>query len=213
MNRVAKLTALTFASFLTLAPLASAQQSGAAHPGAAQPGSMPMRAGQGMPAGRMPVALALARKVDSLNVIGKDPTTAFTQAQATQLLALLEPLRTAKTLTDARATSVSASIDQILTPAQRPALRLAESQMGGGRPQGGQMQGGQMQGGRPQGQGGQMQGGQPQGGQMRNGQMKGGQPQGQRAQGGQMSMAPGANPFLSQRGSQILGTLLTSLRK
>ena len=209
MNRVAKLTALTFASLLALAPLASAQQSNMA-----QPGNMPSRAGQGMPAGQMPVAFVLARKVDSLNVIGKDPKTAFTKAQATQLLALLEPLRTAKTLTDTRAASVSASIDRILTPAQRPALRLAESQMGGGRPQGGQMQGGQngqMQGGRMQNgqmQGGQMKGNQPQGGQMQGGRMQGGQ-----MQNGQMSMAPDANPFLSQRGGQILGTLLTSLRK
>ena len=170
MNRVTRITALTFASLLTLAPLASAQQSDMA-----QPGSMPARAGQGMPAGKMPVAFALARKVDSLNVIGKDPKTAFTKAQAARLLALLEPLKTAKTLTAARTASVSASIDQILAPAQRLALRLAESQMGG-RPQGAQMQGGQVQG-------------------------------------GQMTMAPDANPFLSQRGGQILSTLLTSLKR
>ncbi|MGY2896071.1 hypothetical protein [Deinococcus sp. UYEF24] len=211
MNRVAKLTALTFASLLALAPLASAQQSNMAQPGTMQPGNMqpgnmPSRAGQGMPAGKMPVAFVLARKVDSLNVIGKSPRTAFTRSQSAQLLALLEPLRTAKTLTSARAASVSASIDRILTPAQRPALRLAESQMGGGRPQGGQMQGGQPQNG-------QMQNGQMRDNQMRNGQMKGGQTQGSGAQGGRMTMAPDANPFLSQRGSQILGTLLTSLRK
>ncbi|WP_407569465.1 hypothetical protein [Deinococcus altitudinis] len=201
MNRVAKLTALTFASLLALAPLASAQQSSGQQSTMTQPDGMPSRAGQGRPTGTMPVAFVLARKVDSLNVIGKSPKTAFTRAQAAQLLALLEPLRTAKTLTSARATSVSASIDQILTPAQRPALRLAESQMGGGRSQGGHMQGGQPQNG------------QMRDNQMRNGQMKGGQAQGAGAQGGRMTMAPDANPFLSQRGSQILGTLLTSLRK
>ena len=193
MNRVAKLTALTFASLLALAPLASAQQSNTAQP-ATMPTNMPARAGQGMPAGKMPVAFVLARKVDSLNVIGKAPKTAFTKAQADQLLALLEPLKTAKTLTAVQAASVSASIDQILTPAQRPALRLAESQMGGGRPQGGQMQGGQ-------------------GGQMQGGQMKGGQPQGGQMKGGPMTMAPDANPFLTPRGTQILDMLLTSLKK
>lgn len=181
MNRVARLTALTFASLLALAPLASAQQSTMTQLGTRQSGNMPSCAGQGMPAGKMSIAFVLVRKVDSLNVISKDPKTAFTGAQATQLLALLEPLKTAKALTGARAASVSASIKKLLTLAQRPALRLAESQMGGGRPQDSQTRGRKTKNGR--------------------------------AQGGRMTTPPDANPFLSQHGSQILGTLLTSLRK
>ncbi|WP_424950399.1 hypothetical protein [Deinococcus sp.] len=188
MNRNSRVVALTLASLLALTPLASAQQSpptragtGNGQPGTMQPGAMPPRAGQGLPAGQMPAAFALVRRLGGLSVIGRNPKTAFSKAQAARLAVLLEPLKTAKTLTAAQASSVSASLDQLLTPAQRSALRLAESQMGGGRGPGGRIRGGQVQG--AQGQPGQVQGAQQ--GDTRSAGTPNGGPQGDRAPTGQ----------------------------
>lgn len=211
MNRNLRLTALTFASILALTPLASAQQAQTSQmqtttqttgtpaltaQNAAQrpmaPGQQPNSARPGRSA-----TFTLVRKVDALNELGKAPRTALSSAQARQLSALLVPLRTAKTLTTAQATALSASIDRLLTPDQRAALAQVGSRMGG---RGQQMQGQQGRSGQRGGQQGQ-----------RPGDHQG--PQGGQLQPGRAGMAPDSNPFLNGRGSQVLGSLLGQLQK
>jgi len=216
MNRNLRLTALTFASILALTPLASAQQAQTSqtqttstpaltaqnsaqrpmapgqHPGSARPGRS--------------ASFTLVRKVDALNELGKAPRTALSSAQARQLSALLSPLKTAKTLTTAQATALSASIDRLLTPGQRAALAQAGSRMGG---RGQHMQGQREQTGPQNQQGRSGQRGAQQG--QRPGDHQG--PQGGQMQPGQAGMAPDSNPFLNGRGSQVLGSLLGQLQK
>lgn len=231
MNRIIRLTTLTFASILALMPLASAQQ---AQTTTAQTTTLPALTaqnapqrpttpGQQQPGGARPglsATFTLVRKVEALNELGRKPGTALSGEQARQLSALLTPLKTAKTLTTARATDLSASIDRLLTPVQRTALAQSGGRMGGrmrGQGQGGQPgdQQGQMSGGRQGQPNGQMpQGGQdqPAPGQAAQNPSAQGAP-GRPMQGDRAGMAPGSNPFLNGRGNHILSHLLDQLQK
>jgi len=220
MNRNLRLTTLTFASILTLTPFASAQQAQTQRsqsqqtnapaltaqtpaPQLTAPGQQPGSARPGRSA-----TFTLVRKVAALNALGQTPGTALSTEQGRQLSVLLSPLRTAKTLTTARATALSASIDCVLTPAQRAALTQAGSRKGG---RGQQLQG---QPGQP---GPQEQKGQAGRRGSQQGQLGQGQPDrvqaGRPMQEGQTGMAPDSNPFLNGRGSQLLGGLLGQLQK